>query len=62
MLTAPVLLSTEHQLDDFACGVDSLDDWLRRRAYPNRSAAHRAPMSLPKERELSAITALPPVR
>ncbi|WP_020157688.1 GNAT family N-acetyltransferase [Methylobacter marinus] len=36
MLTAPVLLSTEHQLDDFACGVDSLDDWLKRRAYPNQ--------------------------
>jgi GNAT superfamily N-acetyltransferase len=36
MLTAPVLLSTEYQLDDFACGVDSLDDWLKRRAYPNQ--------------------------
>ena len=22
--------------DDFACGVDSLDDWLKRRAYPNQ--------------------------
>ena len=36
MLSSPVLLSTEHQLDDFTCGVDSLDDWLKRRAYPNQ--------------------------
>lgn len=36
MLSAPVLLSAEHQLDDFDCGVGSLDDWLKRRAYPNQ--------------------------
>jgi len=36
MLSAPVLLAVDYQLDDFACGVDSLDDWLKRRAYPNQ--------------------------
>jgi len=36
MLSVPVLLSAEHRLDDFACGVDSLDDWLKRRARPNQ--------------------------
>jgi len=36
MLPAPVLLAADYQLDDFACGVDSLDDWLKRRAYPNQ--------------------------
>ena len=36
MLSAPVLLAAGYQLDDFACGVDSLDDWLKRRAYPNQ--------------------------
>ena len=36
MLSAPVLLAADCQLDDFACGVDSLDDWLKRRAYPNQ--------------------------
>ena len=36
MLSAPVLLTADYQLDDFACGVDSLDDWLKRRAYPNQ--------------------------
>jgi len=36
MLSSPVLLAANDQLDDFACGVDSLDDWLKRRAYPNQ--------------------------
>jgi GNAT superfamily N-acetyltransferase len=36
MLSPPVPLSAEHRLDDFACGVDSLDDWLKRRARPNQ--------------------------
>lgn len=36
MLSAPVLLTKEHHLDEFACGVASLDDWLKRRAYPNQ--------------------------
>jgi GNAT superfamily N-acetyltransferase len=35
-LSAPAPLSAEHRLDDFACGVDSLDDWLKRRARPNQ--------------------------
>jgi GNAT superfamily N-acetyltransferase len=36
MLSAPVLLTVNHQLTDFICGIDSLDDWLKRRAYPNQ--------------------------
>ena len=36
MLSPPVLLTADDQLDGFACGVDSLDDWLKRRAYPNQ--------------------------
>lgn len=36
ILSAPVLLSAEHALDDFTCGVASLDEWLKRRAYPNQ--------------------------
>ena len=36
MLSVPILLTADHQLDDFACGVDSLDDWLKRRAHPNQ--------------------------
>lgn len=36
MLSSPILLAADHQLDDFACGVDSLDDWLNKRAYPNQ--------------------------
>jgi len=38
MVSAPVLLTAEHQLADFSCGVASLDDWLKRRARPNQSS------------------------
>jgi len=36
MLSSPGLLAADYQLDDFACGIDSLDDWLKKRAYPNQ--------------------------
>ncbi len=36
MLSTPGLLAADCQLDDFACGVDSLDDWLKKRAHPNQ--------------------------
>lgn len=36
MQSAPVLLTADYQLADFVCGIDSLDDWLKRRAYPNQ--------------------------
>lgn len=35
-LSAPVLLSAEHEISHFSCGVSSLDDWLKRRAYANQ--------------------------
>lgn len=38
MLTAPKLLAKDHQLGDFCCGVAGLDDWLKKRAYPNQIA------------------------
>lgn len=36
MLSAPILLTAAYQLDDFSCGVNSLDDWLKKRAIPNQ--------------------------
>lgn len=36
ILSAPVSLKAEHRLDGFACGVESLDDWFKRRARPNQ--------------------------
>jgi GNAT superfamily N-acetyltransferase len=36
MLTSPALLTKEHRLADFSCGIASLDDWLKRRAYSNQ--------------------------
>ena len=35
-LSAPILLSGEHETDHFSCGVASLDDWLKRRARANQ--------------------------
>lgn len=36
MLSSPTLLTADYQFNDFDCGVDSLNDWLKRRAYPNQ--------------------------
>ena len=36
MFSSPILLATDHQLDDFTCNVDSLNDWLKKRAYQNQ--------------------------
>ncbi|MCW5867434.1 MAG: GNAT family N-acetyltransferase [Candidatus Eremiobacteraeota bacterium] len=35
-LSAPALLSTQHEIEHFFCGVPSLDDWLKRRARANQ--------------------------
>ena len=37
-LSAPELLTPDHQLASFDCGVPELNDWLRRRALPNQGA------------------------
>lgn len=36
MFSPPCLLTEDCQLDGFASGVDSLDDWLKKRALPNQ--------------------------
>ena len=33
---APVPLSSQHQTEQFSCGVESLDAWLKRRAHKNQ--------------------------
>ena len=35
-LLAPVLLHAQHQTEQFFCGVESLDVWLKRRALKNQ--------------------------
>jgi GNAT superfamily N-acetyltransferase len=35
-LRAPEPLASHHYCDDFSCGIASLDDWLKRRAYTNQ--------------------------
>jgi len=37
-LSAPQPLADHHQLGEFACGVPSLDDWLKRRARANQAS------------------------
>lgn len=34
-LRAPEKLTADHHLEDFNCGIPSLDDWLKRRAWRN---------------------------
>lgn len=36
MLSPPCLLAEDYQLAGFACGIESLDDWLKKRALPNQ--------------------------
>ena len=41
-LSAPEKLAATHELEPFECGVPSLDDWLKRRAWRNeREGASR---------------------
>ena len=41
-LTPPAVLSADHELSGFGCGVESLDRWLRERAFQNhKSGASR---------------------
>ena len=35
-LTAPMPLTAHHVTDGFSCGVDSLDQWLKRRSLKNQ--------------------------
>lgn len=37
-LTAPEALNTHHRLDDFDCGHNALNDWLKRRALKNEAS------------------------
>lgn len=36
IISAPETLTRQHDLRDFSCGVDTLDAWLKRRAWQNQ--------------------------
>jgi predicted N-acetyltransferase YhbS len=38
MMQPPVPLSNSHLIADFDCGVESLNDWLRKRAWKNQAS------------------------
>ncbi|CAN7604091.1 GNAT family N-acetyltransferase [Pseudoduganella sp. LjRoot289] len=40
-MLAPALLAGEHDVSSFSCGVESLDQWLKRRAANQASGASR---------------------
>jgi GNAT superfamily N-acetyltransferase len=53
-LAAPVPLTAQHDVDAFTSGVDSLDQWLRRRALRNQlSGASRTFVSCDGQRVLA---------
>jgi GNAT superfamily N-acetyltransferase len=59
MLSAPLLLSTEHKFLDFECGMPALDDWLKRRAMANQvSGASRTYVVADAELRVVAYYAL----
>ena len=37
-MLAPTLLTGEHELEEFACGEATLDDWLKKRARTNQAS------------------------
>ena len=38
MIAPPESLASHHLLNDFCCGIDALDDWLKRRALNNQTS------------------------
>jgi len=58
-LHAPESLSTEHQVNSFACGESVLDEWLKRRALGNQtSGASRTFVVATSQKEVMGYYAL----
>ena len=58
-LLAPVPLGAEHQVQSFACGEASLDEWLKRRALANQtSGASRTFVVTDDDRQVMGYYAL----
>lgn len=56
---APVPLAAVHQLDGFRCGVQTLDDWIKRRARSNQaSGASRTFVCVDESSQVVAFYAL----
>lgn len=58
-LSAPQPLSSQHQLDGFACGETILDEWLKRRALSNQlSGASRTFVVVDEENRVRGFYAM----
>lgn len=58
IVSAPEPLSDHHDLDAFASGEDSLDQWLRRRALKNQIAGASRTFVVCEDRRVVAFYAL----
>ena len=61
-VAAPQRLTDHHLTEDFACGVESLDHWLKRRALKNQLQGASRTYVVCNESRVVAITHWPPVR
>lgn len=57
-VSAPVRLDDSHDLDRFACGVQPLDDWLKRRAHGNGASGASQTYVACVDRQVVAFYAL----
>ena len=57
-LSRPEPLSELHELNDFFCGVSSLDDWLKRRARANQVSGASRTFVLTEQRKVVGYYAL----
>ena len=57
-LSAPVPLAETHELADFASGVASLDDWLKRRARGNQASGASRTFVVAADRRVVAYYAI----
>lgn len=57
-LTAPVALTGRHETGRFACGTDSLDLWLKRRALKNQATGTTRTFVVCEDRRIVAYYAL----
>jgi len=57
-LTAPQPLSALHQLNDFDCGVQSLNDWLSNRALKNQTTGASRTFVVCENKQVIAFYAL----
>lgn len=57
-LSAPQPLAAHHDVQSFSCGIDSLDQWLKRRALKNQASGASRTFVVCRDRRVLAYYAL----